>query len=206
MSYVSQPHPSWKTPKHTFYFLYVRKDWFGYLLRDRFQSTTFKRFTWHLLPFHNTSHIEFHMSSGRGSSKQPVWSIREERSNHTGLRVIRLLLPFFIKAKPRSILSLYWCSYTMWKTIWGRFRSRCSDWRQWAFAICPDWTPLAASLFANMNDLIGPPNLVFDRLPEGSLSPSSVLTHLNSGATHSAQNIVLQNMWHIYMWYHGPRK
>ena len=93
---------------------------------------------------------------------------------------------------------------TIWKTIWGRFRSRRSYWRQWAFAISPGWTPLAASLFAAMNGSIGPPNLVFDRPPEGSLSPGLVLTNLNSGATHSAQNTVLQNIWHT--WCRGPRK
>ncbi|MCJ1460599.1 hypothetical protein MMC28_010981 [Mycoblastus sanguinarius] len=93
---------------------------------------------------------------------------------------------------------------TIWKTIWGRFRSKRSHWRQWAFAISPGWTPLAASLFAAMNGSLGPPNLVFDRPPEGSLTSGLTLTNLDSGASHIASNTVLQNIWHT--WNRGPRK
>src|SRR6266498_3554245 len=45
---------------------------------------------------------------------------------------------------------------TVWKAIWGRFRSRRAHWRHWVFAISPGWTPLAASLFANMSGHLGP--------------------------------------------------
>ncbi len=93
---------------------------------------------------------------------------------------------------------------TVWKLIWGRFRSNRSHWPQWIFAISPGWTPLAASLFAAMNGSLGPPNLIFDRSSEGTLSTGLTLTNLNSGATHDARNTILQNIWHT--WCRGPRK
>ena len=93
---------------------------------------------------------------------------------------------------------------TIWKTIWARFRSKRSHWRQRIFAISPGWTPLAATLFTAMNGSMGPPNLIFDRPPEGALSKGLAITNLDSGATHDAQNAILQCIWQT--WCHGPRK
>jgi hypothetical protein len=92
---------------------------------------------------------------------------------------------------------------TVWKAIWGRFRSRRTHWKQWIFAISPGWTPLAASLFAVMYGSIGPVNLVYDRPPEACIDNGLILTNLNSGASHSATNTMLQNIWHT--WNKGAR-
>ena len=92
---------------------------------------------------------------------------------------------------------------TIWKAIWGRFRSRRYHWRQWVFAISPGWTPLAASLFAAMYGSLGPTNLVYDRPPEACIDSGLMLTNLNSGASHVATNTILQNIWHT--WNKGAR-
>jgi hypothetical protein len=71
---------------------------------------------------------------------------------------------------------------TIWKVVWSRFRSRRTHWKQWLFPISPGWTPLAGSLFAAMNRSAGPPNLIFDRPPEGAIIDGLILMNLDSGA------------------------
>ena len=93
---------------------------------------------------------------------------------------------------------------TIWKSIWTRFRFRRCHWKQWIFAIAPGWAPLAGSIFAAMQGSRGPPNLIYDRAPPEALYPHLELTNLNSGATHKALNVVIQNVWQA--WYNGPRK
>lgn len=93
---------------------------------------------------------------------------------------------------------------TIWKSIWTRFRFRRCHWKQWIFAIAPGWAPLAGSVFAAMQGSRGPPNLIYDRAPPEALYPHLELTNLNSGATHKALNVVIQNVWQA--WYNGPRK
>jgi len=92
---------------------------------------------------------------------------------------------------------------TIWKAIWGRFRSRRSHWRQWIFAISPGWTPLAATLFARMSGSLGPTNLIFDFPPEACIDSTLIMTNLNSGASHVASNTILQNIWAT--WNNGAR-
>jgi hypothetical protein len=92
---------------------------------------------------------------------------------------------------------------TIWKAIWGRLRSCRSHWKHWIFAISPGWTPLAASLFAAMYGSLGPVNFVYDRPPEACIDNCLILTNLNSGASHSATNTILQNIWHT--WNKGAR-
>lgn len=93
---------------------------------------------------------------------------------------------------------------TIWKVVWSRFRSSRSHWKQWLFPISPGWTPLAGSLFAAMNRSAGPPNLIFDRPPEGVIVDGLTLTNLDSGASHKASNPILQNIWQV--WCRGPRE
>jgi hypothetical protein len=93
---------------------------------------------------------------------------------------------------------------TIWKVVWSRFRSRRTHWKQWLFPISPGWTPLAGSLFAAMNRSAGPPNLIFDRPPEGAITDGLILTNLDSGASHNASNVILQNIWQV--WSKGPRE
>jgi hypothetical protein len=93
---------------------------------------------------------------------------------------------------------------TIWKAIWGRSRSRRIHWTHFIYSISPGWAPLAGSLFAALNGSASPPNLIFDRIPEGSVDSNLFLTNLNSGATHSAQNTILQNIWQT--WNRGPRE
>ena len=93
---------------------------------------------------------------------------------------------------------------TIWKVVWSRFRSCRTHWKQWLFPISPGWTPLAGSLFAAMNRSAGPPNLIFDRPPEGAIIDGLILTNLNSGASHNASNTILQNIWQV--WSRGPRE
>ena len=92
----------------------------------------------------------------------------------------------------------------IWKAIWTRFRSQRTRWQHWIFAVSPGWAPLAATLFTAMSNSNGPPNLVFDRPPEGTIDAGLVLTNLNSGASHLATNTVLQNVW--IAWRRGPRQ
>jgi hypothetical protein len=91
----------------------------------------------------------------------------------------------------------------IWRVIWGRFRSRRSHWKQWVFAISPGWTTLAASLFAAVNGSLHAPNLIFDRVPGNALDGGLILTNLNSGASHAATNVIIQNIWQT--WNGGPR-
>jgi hypothetical protein len=93
---------------------------------------------------------------------------------------------------------------TIWKVIWCRLRSRRVHWTHFVHSIAPGWAPLAGSLFAALNGCDGPSNLIFDRPPEGLTDANLFLTNLNSGATHSAQNTLLQNIWQT--WNRGPRK
>ncbi|KAL8797880.1 MAG: hypothetical protein Q9195_000232 [Heterodermia aff. obscurata] len=91
----------------------------------------------------------------------------------------------------------------IWKVIWGRFRSRRMHWKHWVFAISPGWTTLAASLFAAVNGSLHAPNLIFDRVPENTLDRGLILTNLESGASHTASNVIVQNIWQT--WNGGPR-
>lgn len=91
----------------------------------------------------------------------------------------------------------------IWKVIWGRFRSRRIHWKHWVFAVSPGWTTLAASLFAAVNGSLNAPNLIFDRVPENTLDGGLILTNLNSGASHAARNVIIQNIWQT--WNGGPR-
>ncbi|RDW71636.1 hypothetical protein BP6252_08199 [Coleophoma cylindrospora] len=91
----------------------------------------------------------------------------------------------------------------VWKAVWGRYRSRRYHWKQWVFAISPGWAPLAVSLFATMSGSLGPKNLIFERPPEGCIDNGLILTNLNSGASHSASNTIIQNIWHT--WNKGAR-
>lgn len=93
---------------------------------------------------------------------------------------------------------------TIWKAIWGRLRSRRMHWTHFIYSFSPGWAPLAGSLFAALNGSQGSPNLVFDRIPEGSADSNLQLTNLNSGATHSAENTILQNIWQT--WNRGARR
>ncbi|KAF1920599.1 hypothetical protein BDU57DRAFT_508983 [Ampelomyces quisqualis] len=92
---------------------------------------------------------------------------------------------------------------TIWKVIWTRFRFRRCHWRQWVYPISPGWTLLASSLFTALQSSRGPPNVIFDRPPVDSLTSGLILTNLNSGASHSASNVIIQNIWQA--WYMGPR-
>ena len=89
------------------------------------------------------------------------------------------------------------------KVIWARFRSRRVHWKHWVFAVSPGWTTLAASLFAAINGSLHAPNLIFDRVPENTLDGRLILTNLNSGASHAATNVIIQNIWQT--WNGGPR-
>ena len=92
---------------------------------------------------------------------------------------------------------------TIWKTIWTRFRFRRCHWKQWIFAIAPGWAPLAGSIFAAMQSSRGPANLIFDKPPSETMNSRLAMTNLNSGASHAASNVILQNVWQA--WSHGPR-
>lgn len=92
----------------------------------------------------------------------------------------------------------------VWKAIWTRFRSQRTRWQHWVFAVSPGWAPLTATLFTALSNSNGPPNLVFDRPPEGTADAGLMLTNLNSGASHLATNTVLQNVWNA--WKRGPRQ
>lgn len=87
---------------------------------------------------------------------------------------------------------------TIWKAIWSRFRSRRAHWSQWIFAISPGWAPLASTLFALLGSSSASPNLIFSRPPESTHDTALLMTNLNSGASHSASNTVLQNVWHVW--------
>ncbi|MCJ1386570.1 hypothetical protein MMC17_009696 [Xylographa soralifera] len=91
----------------------------------------------------------------------------------------------------------------IWKAIWARNRSQRSHFRKWIFAISPGWTPLAASLLTALSSNPGAPNLIYDRPPEGTMVDGLLLTNLNLGATHTASNPILQNIWQT--WNEGPR-
>ena len=91
----------------------------------------------------------------------------------------------------------------IWKVIWARFRSRRVHWKHWVFAVSPGWTTLAASLLAAINGSLHAPNLIFDRVPENTLDGRLILTNLNSGASHAATNVIIQNIWQT--WNGGPR-
>lgn len=93
---------------------------------------------------------------------------------------------------------------TIWTAVWSRFRFRRWHWTHMVFATSLGWAPLAATVFASMEGRRGPPNLIFDRIPEGVRSSGLLLTNLNSGATHEANHAVLQNIWQA--WYRGPRE
>lgn len=54
-----------------------------------------------------------------------------------------------------------------------------------------------------MNGSAHAPNLLFDRIPENSLDSGLILTYLNSGASHAATNVIIQNIWQT--WNSGPR-
>ena len=91
----------------------------------------------------------------------------------------------------------------IWKVIWGRFRSRRVHWKHWIFAVSPGWTSLTASLFAAVNGSLYAPNLIFNRVPENATESGLILTNLNSGASHAADNTIIQNIWQT--WNGGPR-
>jgi hypothetical protein len=59
------------------------------------------------------------------------------------------------------------------------------------------------ALFTAMQSSRGPPNVIFDRPPADSVDKDLILTNLNSGASHSASNVVIQNIWQA--WYMGAR-
>lgn len=92
---------------------------------------------------------------------------------------------------------------TLWKAIWSRFRSRRAHWSRWIFAISPGWAPLASTLFALLGSSDVSPNLIFSRPPESVHEPTLLMTNLSSGASHSASNTVLQNVWQV--WKHSAR-
>ena len=92
---------------------------------------------------------------------------------------------------------------TIWKAVWSRFRFRRSPWKQWLFAVAPGWAPFAGTVFAAVNGSKGPPNMIFDRPPEGIIDTNLILTNLNSGASHSANHVILQDVWQT--WDRGPR-
>jgi hypothetical protein len=93
---------------------------------------------------------------------------------------------------------------SLWRVLWSRLRSRRAHWSHFMFAASPGWAPLAGSLFAGLASFEGSPNLVFDRAPEGSNDSKVLLTNLNSGATHQADNTMLQNIWQT--WNRGYRR
>ena len=90
---------------------------------------------------------------------------------------------------------------TIWKAIWSRRRFTRTHWTHWVFAVSPGWTPLAASIFAAIDGTRGPPNLIFNRAPENVLDDGLTLTNLNSGASHTAKHVILQNVWQA--WHRG---
>ncbi|KFY90295.1 hypothetical protein V498_06061 [Pseudogymnoascus sp. VKM F-4517 (FW-2822)] len=128
------------------------------------------------------------------------------QSNEPSKLVTRSLLAVFEDKSQLDVITvlLLLGEATIWKAIWSRFRSTRSTWEQWIFSVSPGWTPLAASIFAAMNGSSGPPNLIFDRPPEGVSEDGLLLTNLNSGATHAASNVILQNIWQV--WNRGPRQ
>lgn len=92
---------------------------------------------------------------------------------------------------------------TIWRVIWTRFRFRRCHWKQWVYPVSPGWTLLVGSLFTALQSSRGPPNVIFDRPPADSMDKGLILTNLNSGASHSASNVIIQNIWQA--WYMGPR-
>jgi len=88
---------------------------------------------------------------------------------------------------------------TIWKIIWSRLRSQRRHLTNFVFSISPGWAPLAATLLAWLSDADRPPNLIFDRCPDGATDSKLLLTNLNSGATHSADSAVLQNIWQTWI-------
>lgn len=87
---------------------------------------------------------------------------------------------------------------TIWKAVWTRMRGRQAHWTHYLFAVSPGWTPLAGTLFAAMNGGVRPFNLIYERIPEGCCDRGLKLTNLNSGATHSADQTILQNIWETW--------
>ena len=92
---------------------------------------------------------------------------------------------------------------TIWKIIWTRFRFRRSSWKQRLYAIAPGWAPMAGSVFASMQAARGPSNLIYDRPPTEAINARLMVTNLNSGASHAAENVILQNVYQA--WARGPR-
>ncbi|KAL9615731.1 MAG: hypothetical protein Q9160_009304 [Pyrenula sp. 1 TL-2023] len=87
---------------------------------------------------------------------------------------------------------------TIWKAIWTRMRGQRTHWTHYIFAISPEWTALAGTLFASMNGGVRAQNLIFERIPDGCFDGKLMLTNLNSGATHSADQTILQNLWETW--------
>jgi hypothetical protein len=84
---------------------------------------------------------------------------------------------------------------TIWKAIWTRMRGQRTHWTHYIFTVSPGWTTLAGTLFASMDGGIQPLNLIFERIPEGCSDTKLMFTNLNSGATHSADQTILHNIW-----------
>ena len=84
---------------------------------------------------------------------------------------------------------------TIWKAAWSRMRGTRRHWTHYIFAVSPGWTPLAGTLFTAMNGGARPFNLIYDRIPEGCGDKGLQLTNLLSGATHAADQTILQNIW-----------
>ena len=114
--------------------------------------------------------------------------------------------PFFQNSSQTDVIAVLMLigEATVWRAIWSRFRFRRTHWRHWVFALSPGWAPLAANLFTALGSSNGTPNLIYDRPPEGSVDLSLQITNLNSGASHSATNTILQNIWNS--WKRGPRQ
>lgn len=93
---------------------------------------------------------------------------------------------------------------TIWAAIWSRHRFQQRHWSHFIFPASLGWAPLAGTVFARMQGSRGPPNLIFDHMPEGQRTKGLMLTNLNSGATHEADHVILQNIWQT--WYRGPRR
>src|SRR5204862_7103000 len=86
----------------------------------------------------------------------------------------------------------------VWKAIWGRMRAQRLHWTHFVFTISPGWVTLASSIFASMATDGKSNNLIFDRIPEGCSEPGLLMTNLDSGASHSADNVILQNIWQAW--------
>lgn len=64
---------------------------------------------------------------------------------------------------------------TIWKIIWSRLRSQRRNLTDLIFSILPGWAPLAATLLAWLSDADRPPNLIFDRCPDGATDSNLLL-------------------------------